>query len=406
MTREAEVDTGHPAPLHLFDTGPRTNRSPALHSEGHFEFLNRVDSVFFGRLRALLEEWYDRFPADGQAHVRGRIRSENDRDALSGFWELYLHEFLTRSALRVDYEPEAEAHSKRTDFSVVNSEHFFLEAAAIGPSDEQVAQARRERRVYDAINELESPDFFLWVDAESGGAANPPGRRLRAGLRAWLQGLNYQDIVRRGREAELEDPPTWTWSHGGWAIRFRAITKENARGKPGVRPLGVLGPRAIWMDCHMRIRRVLASKRRTLDAPYVIAVLCDGFAVHGSEESVNEALYGSFMLSFDTGTGQSGEHRGTDGFFSPQKNRSVSALLSCVGLNPFVSPTTLLQKVPSLWLNPWAAYPLTTQLPAAKCVVLDLEQGTLRVEHPVMSLPELFGLEPDWPGPEDLRPDS
>jgi hypothetical protein len=61
-------------------------------------------------------------------------------------------------------------------------------------SDKEVAAGRRKAQVYDAINRVQSPDFFLYVEVQEAGQSPPSASRLRPRLEAWLKALDYDEI--------------------------------------------------------------------------------------------------------------------------------------------------------------------------------------------------------------------
>src|SRR5436309_13915525 len=102
----------------LFDSVERTDRSGSQHAESTFAFRNRVRSQFFGNVRELLEEWFESWPDSRKPQLRGRFRSNDDRQMLGAFWELYLHEALRRLEFRIAHEPDVGSAGGRPDFFV------------------------------------------------------------------------------------------------------------------------------------------------------------------------------------------------------------------------------------------------------------------------------------------------
>ena len=55
------------------------------YTESRYEFLDRVDSQFFGNVRELLESWYASYP-DDDGHLRAGFQSKDDRSHTAAFW--------------------------------------------------------------------------------------------------------------------------------------------------------------------------------------------------------------------------------------------------------------------------------------------------------------------------------
>lgn len=85
--------------MSLFDTDDAIDRSdggPAAYSESHFSYLNRSGRQDVGVIRTLLEGWFARYPIAHQSELRARFRSVDAVPHHTAFFELYLHELLTR----------------------------------------------------------------------------------------------------------------------------------------------------------------------------------------------------------------------------------------------------------------------------------------------------------------------
>ncbi len=156
----------------LFDVGDRTRHDPARYSEAHFVFLNRSAWPEASRVRDQLERWFGRYPttADNPARerrdLRGRFRSPTDVVHTSAFFELLLHELLVGLGCGVVVHPSVPGSARRPDFRVTPpaGNPFYLEAVlATGESETAAAARARLNSVYDVLNALECPNFFISV---------------------------------------------------------------------------------------------------------------------------------------------------------------------------------------------------------------------------------------------------
>lgn len=78
--------------------------------------------------------------------------------------------------------------------------------------------------------------------------------------------------------------------------------------------------------------------------------------------------------------------------------RRMSAVLTAVELHP----GSMGSVSPWLWLNPWALNPLEVDWPFNRGTVNDDGHATLDEHEPDM--PDLLGIQSDWPGPEPQFP--
>lgn len=74
---------------------------------------------------------------------------------------------------------------------------------AVLASDESEAEAAANARmdaVYDALNRLESPNFFIGMELRGAPETPPPARQIRAFLEEHLVPLNPDELAQTFRE--------------------------------------------------------------------------------------------------------------------------------------------------------------------------------------------------------------
>ena len=396
--------------MSLFDAEQRRDSSPARHTESKYEFLNRVKSDYFGRTRDLLEAWYSAYP-DDDGHLVTRFRAANDRSHLAAFWELYLHAMYRSAGFDVEVHPTVDATSeKKPDFLIHGEQDFVVEARLIVSPAEQQADEARTSQIYEALNQIDSPNFSLWASVEAAGDQIPSLRDLRTTLEAWLASLDPDEVSIQYTNGEgWRSLPGWTWEARGWRIGFQAIPKkQEARRREGSRPLGVYGPGGVGVvDHHTPLTRTLKSKAPSrygrFDQPFVTAVLSD--IVGLDDEDVASALFGSEAVRVTTQPDHdistewirqpNGFWHGPVGF----QNTRVTGVL--IGRN--LMPWSIARSAPRLWLNPYSQItlaeedrrPWSTALP-------DQEVGEMRFHEALTPAHDVAGVAEDWPGPEDL----
>jgi hypothetical protein len=265
-------------------------------------------------------------------------------------------------------------------------------------SAERARELRRIETVYAAIDQLDSSNFMLAVSVESAGPNQPAGVPIRRHLTDWLDSLDPDAQADVYEDSGFADLSETRWEEDDWIIRFRAIPKSpDKRGSGSVRPIGMRFSRAKRVDTHLRIRRQLRSKATrygNLRAPLVVAVLTEEWA--SIEDSTNEALYGSFSVTFDLATDETREFRGADGFWSRPRSRPASVVVGG-GLTPWL----ITKRWPTLWMNPYDSSGFRAPFPFPVTRV-DQASRHLVAERSSASPLEYFGLPDGWPGDEDL----
>lgn len=382
----------------IFSAISRTNPSPASHGDSHFQFLDRVSGSYWDQVRDLIEDWFSRLCPDAQADVRGRLRSKDDRQSKGAFFELYLHECLLRMGYSVTCHPELEGTNRRPDFlAEKDGRSIYIEARSASSSDVAVGKSARVNAVYESLDRLDSPNFFLWIDVAKQGDAPLRARPLRGRLEKWLAGLNPDDHTLVGtRRDEL---PGLTHEDAGWKIGFRAVPKSpEARGREGARPLGIFGGgEAQWVQDEEGIRGALTDKGSaygSLGAPFVVAVASSSMSM--DDDDVLNALYGTEVVEFHTfadGTESTAMARKPDGYWyrgDRWDHRGVSAILVVKNLHPAFVGT----QQHTIWEHPDPEVAVDGFPIWRRSVV---EVGNMTFVVPEFSQAEWFGLGDPWP---------
>src|SRR4051812_46909014 len=99
--------------MDLFDNIERQDKGPARHLEDSFSYYNRSARVGIAKIRAQLQEWFERYPRSDEAELAARFRA----DFQPAFFELFLHELSLRLGLEVTVHPDVgDGMSTRPDF--------------------------------------------------------------------------------------------------------------------------------------------------------------------------------------------------------------------------------------------------------------------------------------------------
>lgn len=390
--------------MKLFDEIERSDCDFAQFAEPQFAYLNRTARPEFARVRDELEQWFSHYPSAGQAELRARFRSNTDAQHQAAFFELFLHELLLRLDCQVTLHPTVPNEAKTPDFLVKSpdGERFYIEATIVTnePAAEAAAQARMND-VYDVLNRhVYSPDFFLWVEIEGVPTTPPPAKEIASFVNRHLAELNPDEIIRLYELGKFEEIPQWSFEHVGWKIEFRPIPKKiEARGKPGIRPIGILSTGVQLVDHRTPIREAItrkAGRYGDLDLPYVVAVnVLEGI----DEIDIAEALFGREQFTVVFSPGRPDEpvdirmSRLPNGAWTraggPRYTR-VSAVLLATELYVHNIPRANLR----LYHNPWAQRPcqsVLTRLPQA--IPKDDRMEYVEGE----SIEAIFGFPALWP---------
>jgi len=389
----------------LFSEIARTDTRPMSYGEPLFAYLDSSGRISATNARQILNTWFEHYPDREKEEFANRFRSSNNTSFLSAFFELYLHELLRRLGYKLTIHPSlSTSSSKHPDFLADNpgGNDFYLESVvAFDISNKEAAQKALMNVVYDAINTLNSPNFFLKMTVRGSPNTQPPGTKIRSALSDWLGQLNVDEVTRLYVEKGITALPHMSLRYGSCTMKFSALPKsQEARGKPGARPLGIHMPAHIQIDRSKEvIKKSLVKKRPAqygdFDKPYVIAVNAAGMNCD-YEDSI-DALFGDQRWAIPQ-TLDKAElipmPRKQNGFWwgrSGCQNKRVSAVL----ITNLSSPSQIAKADICVFHNPWAKYPLRGELSQLTEAIPEKERIRFKQgKHPK----EIFDLPDIWPG--------
>jgi hypothetical protein len=381
----------------LFDEFVRTYNGKANHMEDDFSFLNRSARSAYERVRAVLEDWYESYPDHHKGELKRRLRS----DFSAGFFELLLHQLLLRLNYDVEVHP-AMASTRRTrpDFQIKDSAGTVVFVEAVIVTDESREEKARNKVfsvLYDQINHLEIPDYFLDIDTiHNPKGKQPSGRRLRRFISTCIKSLNYEALSMLLQVGAIEDLPRWTYKEGELEIDFGVIpvSGEN-RGKLDHKPIGIYPGGFRWGGSDSAIRSKIIKKAQKyghLGTSYLIGVNClSKWGTSKSEEI--RALFGTERVSLKHFCSQVDPDQKPDGVWlgpkGPRKRGLTGVLLTTV--YPWNLPKANL----TLFHNPWADYPYKGPLCRLPQAIVT-EDGIKMIEGDMFG--SVLSLPRNWPG--------
>ncbi|WP_152360328.1 hypothetical protein [Microlunatus speluncae] len=382
------------APSQVFSIRDRTDASPSRHNESTAAFLDRVAGGFWDQVRDLVEAWVANVPDAARRDIVGRLRSDDVQHA-SAFWELYLHETFTRSGFSVTVHPVVPGSARQPDFLVTRGEEaFYVEAKCLVSTSADGGASARKRALYDALNSMHCPNFFLQIDVNRIGSADLPTKRLRRKLEGWVAALDPDSIDVDGTYFESVQP--FPWSEAGWELEFRPFpVRADARGRAGRRPLGIFGPvEAAWINDDESLRDALKDKGSAygdLDLPLVIAI--NSFAFSHDDTDTMNALYGTeqFTISLDDRDAPPVPSRKPDGYWlaGSWAHQHVAGVLIGRSVAEY-RPTAL----PTFWIHP---EPHKDVVPLPVWRVAEPVIDHIENREPEVMISSLFGLPEVWP---------
>jgi len=387
----------------LFDDIKRNHKRPRGHNEPLYEYINLSSRPEQESIRNLLEKWFSNYPKDAQSEFIARFRSCDDIQHRSAFFELYLHALIKKLGYKIEVHPYVPDQSTHPEFLVLRNSNpcFYLEATLASGSSEERSADKRENVVYETIDKMNSPNFFIGVKVQGSPDTPPPGRKWRVILERWVSKLDPDKIGEKLESGGLEDLPNILLNHDGWNVTFQAIPKSpNARGKKGIRPIGLrfFGFHKCnedeWIKNSIKEK---ATKYGDLNLPYIIAI--NVISIFGNDDHmVMDALFGKEGVTFFRRPNGGSDYkltRAPNGAFRGPKgpqNTRVSGIIICNNLL-----WGDISKInPTLWHNPWASSPLNQDLWVLPQYVPNSNKSRIELKEGKI-VTEIFGLPENWP---------
>lgn len=116
--------------------------------------------------------------------VQNRFWSPVSGQHKAAFFEIYLHRLFSRIGFELEAHPDLADRRTHPDYLVRHegTPVFSLEATITMKSTVEAGERKRENEVYEALDRLESPDFYISVSVQGAPQSPPSGAKPRASL--------------------------------------------------------------------------------------------------------------------------------------------------------------------------------------------------------------------------------
>lgn len=389
----------------LFPDIARNDPLPIRAHESDYGFFQRVDDPACGRIRELLNQWFERFAgsqdAAAVADLRQRFRAKQRGQFLAAFWELYLHELFSRLGFEAQVHP-ASGRGTRPDFLMTRGEtRIYLEAVMPTPGYSAADNAPASvATVTEYVNQAFRRQFRLRLRHIIPGGNVPRKKAVTRAVGDWLDSLSWEGCWKE--KPRVEDYPQIELHIGdGWQIKLAAIPLDPSLQSDEPRPMIFSYPGASGYpdglgQAVLPVMVEKSSKYGELDAPLLIAMwVVDSMA---NPQTAPLALFGSWF-SVEEGTHRTGLELDGErsGLWTPgAKTRERAGGVLAANSFGFGYPAVA-RALPRYWPNPWAEKPLSVDLPFPTSTVSD-DETTVVNRSETISASELFELSEDWPG--------
>ncbi|WP_199253852.1 hypothetical protein [Mycolicibacterium mengxianglii] len=382
------------AKVRLFDDEVELYSGPATETESSFHFLNRAKDPEWVRVRELLEQWYSQH-ADPDGDLRSRFRKHDIRQHAPAWWELYIGALFRQLGFDVTVHPDLPAGSGHPDFMVSDdTSRMYVECVVLFQNRPPRGNPDAQAWLLECISTMSNPDFLVDVDIDKFGTQRPRKADIVRKVNTWLESLDYELAL----TLDPADATEQRFVFNDWEVTLTAVpVMRQHRGEPG-RLVGRYPMSGVYIVTSTEdIRKLLKAKAtqcRGVNAPLIIAV--HNYSTFAHDDDMEEALYGSVAYQYYEDVRDSTQPiRQPNGYWHPgppARGADVSAVMFSEHLHPY----NVADVLPSLWLNPWAARPLSGKMPLQKHTATD--NGTPYVaEESEVAADKVFGLPNGWP---------
>lgn len=314
--------------IKLFDHKERIDDKPANHLDNTYDFYDRSNSDQVSRIRNTMNAWFENYPETEKAELKKRFQ----KTFSSAFYELFIHELFHRQGFELEPHPTLDGTSKRPDFLVKgHGIEFYLEAKeSTDKSGAERSVENRINRLYDQINKTNSPNFFFRINELLLKTDNQPsGKKVIRFLENELPKYDPEELTQKLQENGLEGVDTLHFEDDDLKLTISLIPKSpNARGKEGIRPIGIYPFTTTWGGSDTSIKTAIEKKSTRyglLDKPYLICINSTSDRTTDHYEVMN-ALFGSLQVTFSTDPNNRDEKwtRALDGVFLNSKGPKIT----------------------------------------------------------------------------------
>ncbi|MGH3275776.1 MAG: hypothetical protein ACRDNZ_15800 [Streptosporangiaceae bacterium] len=352
--------------------------------ESVWQFLERSTEPVAAETRTRWDAWLSRMPTGARAALVTRLKDRHNELVRAALAELVTFVLLDCVYRAVEIEP-ATGTGSRTDFAVDVPARTHFEVYRKAPPTALTGDARRLADIAGELEKIESPDFWLSVDAQS-GVQVPAMRQVRAKVQTWLASLDYDEQVQRRdqeQQARLEraagempgpdasplerarylaahqrpQPPVFEDSGEGWSVRISAHPRAADERGPGQFTIGLRSAGQVHIETPEGMEEAVRNKLRQhagLADPLVLVLDLSSPII--GEREIAAMLYGPVTTTMlDPVTVLSAEWDRTKGIW-PEPLRQPArpaAVLILRGIWLGCHEATV-----ELWLPPGASSPL------------------------------------------------
>lgn len=372
--------------LKLFDEFIRTDDTPIKHNETIFAFYNRNAWETSENIRNLINEWYDKYPAN----EKDELKSSFYKSFNSSFYELFLNQFFKKLGFSVKSHPKLDNINTKPDFYIKNDYMgFYLEARDVEDVTKQEKSKENFKHQFeDLLNKTNSPNFFFLIkEVYFKSHLQPSYKKIIEEIESQISKFDPDTIK--------EIHPIIKYEDDKLLLEMELIPKlPHARNK-GQRPIGVLPIQGKFTETADALKSALkkkASKYGKLNQPFIISL--NYTSMWGVQyDDIEEALFGTLhYVTSNTNFNEGSYIRSKNGFYYGPKGPQNTRVSAVMITNVF--PSNLNDAEYWIYINPFSEHNINFDRLGLKYSKLDNNRITT-IEG--KKIKEILSITDTWP---------
>ena len=300
-------------------------------------FYDRSNIKEVEKIRDKLNDWFSNYPEEDKRDLLARFRDNFS----SAFYELFIHELFRCQGFSLTPHPQLPHSTKKLDFLAKRGDNeFYLEAReATDLNDGERALKNKTDTLYDTLNTMDSPNFFLRINELNFKTESAPsGKKIVRFLEKEVKKYDPDSLTKELLSKGIDASPIIHYEDKIISIKISLIPKSpEGRGKDG-RPIGMYPFQSFWGGSEDSIKTAIekkATRYGKLDKPYIVCVNSTSDKMT-DEHDVFNALFGPLKVSWSTDPNNRDEKwiRDGGGVFKgprgPQFTRMTGVLVTTV----------------------------------------------------------------------------
>jgi hypothetical protein len=287
--------------MKLFDNKHRTFSKPATHNENTYDYYDRSARKDVSIIRKTLNKWFRKYPDEEKIELKNRFK----KSFSSAFYELFIFNLFKSQGFKIIIHPTVPNTTKKPDFLVSKGKiEFYIEAKiATGESKKQESLRKRMNQIYDSLNTISSPNFFLGIEELIlHSTLQPSTREIRDKIETELKNFDPDEVTRIIQTSGYENKPKITFEDQSLTLIISIVPKDpNFRNQEST-PIGLYPFEAFWGGEEESIKTSFIKKAKRygkLNKPYLICINSIGKKFVGYYDVLN-AVWGTLAFSWST----------------------------------------------------------------------------------------------------------